>query len=723
MRLSLFLLLICVIYTGRAQSTIGQNQATNCNLANLFRQFSPENPDLGEDTLSINPKWLDGIGGFALTQEPPNINWVFEINNFYASRSSSSYFGDGLFSDIRLTNNVEIASIPFELSGNVVVQNNQINSRLSAITFSFDRQALVQRYNNNLNKNLLTTSFNALSDDQKNLLSNYSSVESYRQLRFSACYQLEKASLIQQIDSLINSMHTHSDSIRLDSLQDLRSKLEQKEHEVDSLHATILKQWGQLQKGASDLQKEWEKQKANALGGDLLKNENLNKLALSRWQRLLVNFEHFHIGSFRLGGNALDIASLPLHGIGFDFNRSGFYLSAAYGYEGRQRRQLPGYVQNFHFTGEGRRVLHMKAGIGDPQKNHFYIGMSDIRVPTPLHDSLGVFPKRSVVISADSRYNISEGFFVTCFMGISNSDFTGHSDIQKLLNELYAPDKRASNLAILAQVGWRSRSGQSEFLAGYQQVGSQYQSLGNMLLINNRQAIRLESRQTLFHKRCQLKMTALLGRPKEKGGVAIYPAVRENQFVGELSWRLDKRGSRAWTRYCPNTYLQQGEGGPLALYQVHLFNTGLQILLQAAPKELWSSSFQVTNYTDHSQFGDTSTVTGLWYSLLTQTYSARRYGFFASFNIGFDQNSRWNAKDINGEFSQSFILSKSFQLTQGIHLIRRYHDQNLLTGGSIAIQLSTKGHLRLALGGMYFSNLTTRHTHEYYLTSSASWQF
>lgn len=683
--------------------------------------------------LEVKEKWLSGIFGDIVSlgkvAEP---RWNIEANNFYASGESTSYFGDGLYSNLTLEHRAEIAGLPIGISGDLILQNNRVNNRLSAISIEFDQEALLNKYREQIGKKAIKESFDGLLDEQQQSLKENFSIEASRQILLSEIYQFRKSLLQHFVDSLTTAMrtrgdslteilHGRGDSILLDSLKSLQKDIKQAEHQVDSLYNATLSKWNETQQTIQ----EWREE---VMARQQLLEDNIEIGALHKYtdkqgvKSWLLNVSRFQLGSFRMRNSPFDVSSVPLHGLGMEIRRNGYYASISYGKEGRQQRKLPSYVQNLRLAGEGRTILQAKAGIGMPERSHLHLTFSSIQMKGTNGDSINlVFPKRNVLMSLDSRYLISDQFFIEMTGSVSSADFTGTSTSKELINSLYGnATQERNNMAGLFRVGWRDKEGHSEYSVGYQTVGGGFITLGNLFLIKNRNALRLEGKQRFMRNRGQLTASYLIGVTNYTA--EITPGIQQNQFSGELSFRLNKHGSRAWVKYSPSYYLQNAPGSSSTVYQMNLAMIGSQWMFPRGEKGQWMTMLQLTNFADESKYGDTSVVTGLWYGMLTQTYSSDKYMVTALTNVGIDKEDLKSVRDVNVDISQTWML-KSIQFTQGIQVIKRFYGSGFLVGGSGGIHFNTKKQFRIGLNGTYYMGVSNSEKNQFYFNSSASWQF
>ncbi len=730
MRLLMRLFLLCTVYISQGQGFIAPIERLSAKAVGVdTMSINLENFYGLADSMAISTikeKWMsDYFGDILNLNKITQPRWNLETNNFYASGQSASYFGEGLYSNLRLEHQLEIAGLPVGVFGDLILQNNQVNSRLSTIGIEFNQEALLNRYKEQLGKKAIQETFEDLENEQRQSMKENFSIQSSRKVLLSDAYQARKATLFHHIDSLRNAMQPRKDSVLLDSLQRLRDGIERTELRVDSLYNAGLSKWNETQQVLQQWRvKVLERQKVleeKLQAGSM--HEYTQKYAGKRnWRFLLLNFSQFRLGSFRIRGSPFDVSSVPLHGIGLEIRRNGYYASLNYGKEGRQQRRLPDYIRNLRLAGEGRKILHVKSGIGVPEKSHLHLAFSSIQVPEASMDTAySTFPKRNVLISLDSKYLVSEEVFIELTGSVSNADFTGTSSTKELLGSMYDKSvQEGNNMAGLLRFGWRDKKGQSEYTVGCQTVGSNFVTLGNLFLINNRNTIRLDGKQRFLHNRGQVKISYAKGTTNTATNVT--PGVQQDQFSGEISYRFNKYGSRAWVSYSPSFYLQNVPGADATVYQLNLATLGAQWVFPRGKKGQWMTMLQLTNYSDQSQYGDTSMVTGLWYGMLTQTYTSDKYSITVSANIGMDKDDLRLVRDFNMDVSQSFMM-KNIQIIQGIQVVKRFYGSGLLAGGSGGIQFSIRNGLRVGFSGAYLIGVSNGEKNQLYINSSAEWQF
>jgi hypothetical protein len=449
----------------------------------------------------------------------------------------------------------------------------------------------------------------------------------------------------------------------------------------------------------------------------------LFRTKLKKYESVLSGLNQFQIGSFRLNGNSLDVTSIPLHGFHSEYRMNGYYISATYGIEGRAIHNLPGYIQNKQITLDGRMVTQLKGGIGVSEKSHCYLSLTHISTRNSNVDSLiGHLPRENVVVTLDSRYLIKNYFFIDFLFGVSNSENGRLEGFKSLMQHLY--DNNGDNsisrrLASIAKVGWRDEHGNSEWSAGFQGIGDLYETMGNPFLLKNRRALRIEGKQRFFKQCLQLKGIYVYGFSNSS---SLYPSVNQEQISGEASLRLDRRGSKVWAKYSPNLFLQTASGIKNAVYQLNLASAGVQIRYKPTRRGQWSTMIQITNYADHSTYGDTSTMSGLWYLMAFQSYTSGKYNITFLNNTGVDRRNPGIIKDMTEDVSQTFFMKK-IQLSQGVQIVKHVYDKGLFAGGSAAIKMQGTQRLKFGLSMTYLFSLNAGLKNQYFLNSTASWQF
>jgi hypothetical protein len=331
-------------------------------------------------------------------------------------------------------------------------------------------------------------------------------------------------------------------------------------------------------------------------------------------------------------------------------------------------------------------------------------------------------PKRNLVILAESRYQISKRVFAEAMASLSSADFSGGSGTGQLLEEITDPGSSSGdNLASLMRFGWSNQQQTSEYSIGYQTVGSNYVTLGNLFLLNNRNALRLEGKQKFSKGKGQIRAYYLKYSPNGNGSEAT-AATRQDQISGELSWRIGKKGSRVWARYSPCFFFQNLEANAISAVQLNLASIGGQWILQRKNKGQWVSMVQLTNYSDQSSFGDTTIFTGSWYGMLSQTYSTDKYQLSVLTNLGIKRDNWRVLQDFNVEINHSFSM-KNVQWTQGTQILKRVYDKGTFLGGVGNLQLKLNYWLRLGVGGAYYWALKKDQKNQFYLNTTANWRF
>jgi hypothetical protein len=720
--------MLCMVCLCRSQ----EPAAYSSDLSILAKEVSSISYSLLNKEISLDSvltsisttNFLNNVKGLLKPEEMLKDKWSLEASSFWASGQSAYYFGDGVFSNLRLENQADLLGVPIRIYGDLVLQNDQINTRLSALGVEIDYELLLKKYKNRLVEHNIQEAFQNLSEGKQNLIKEHLGLEAARTVLLSNEYALRKAGLKDRIDSLKETITLSGDSMLLDSLNKYKMVMEKTEARIDSIYKDGLLKWTEVQQAMQSWHNlaeiEQEKIENNlANGGIHMYNDGYKKTF--DWRSILLNIKQLKIGTYRMQSSPFDLSSIPLHGGKIAIQRKGYYVEVNYGKEGKQQRQFPDYVRNFRLAGQGRSIFQIKAGIGKVERSHLHLTFTSINIKSSADSASTSFMKKNVLFGLESRYLISEHVFADLTASVSAADFTGQLGTKELLGGLYNPSASiGKNMASLLRFGWKSKKGIAEYAVGYQIVGSNYVTLGNLFLLQNRHAVRVEGKQRFLQNRGQVKITYIKG--SANGSSDVNAAVQQDQFSGELSYRLSKTGSRVWASYSPSYYVQSGQGSEDAIYQLNLITIGAQWMMPRTPKGQWMTMLQMTNFSDQSQFGDTSVVTDLLYLMLAPTYASNKYRVTLLFNTGFDKHAVSAVRDFNVDLSQSFLLKK-VQLTQGVQLLRRFYGQGLLLGGTGGIQFQLGKGLRASLGGTYFVGLSNAEKNQFYMNSTVSCQF
>ena len=649
--------------------------------------------------------------------------WTFEANSFYASGTASSALGGGLFSDLSLSNRLSILGVPVKVSGSLILQNGNVNSRLSSLGVEFDYERFLDRLSREKTQTAFQKKLKELPEKRKKELNEYAQLTNDRKIIGSEQYAQSKRAILNRLDSLSSGTQSHVDSVLLDSLQKIKTKFQDFERKVDSLYAVDSKKWSEITRDIQELREKVNAQRdlfdLQVEQGRLHRfvDQNLKKNA---WKSILLNISKLKFGSYYLMDHQFSISGVPMHGVAIEVRRDNYYISISYGKEGKQNRRLPDYVRNVKLSGEGRTVFFARTGIGMPEKSHLHLSFSSIRLSGGADSVFHALPKQNVVISLESKYLLSPQFYLEVTAGLYNSDFTGFATSKVLLSGLYeSVGEKQDNLAGLAKIGWKGKNGMAEYSIGYQIVGDKYVTLGNLFLLTNRKSVKVEGRQKFIKGRGQLQVSYTNGTTH--GNTDLVPGIKQEQVSGRLSYRLNKRGSRIWGSYSPGIFLQQAPESKVSLYQLNLVTAGLQWMFKSGRRGKWMTVAQVTNFSDLTNYGDTSVVTGLYYGMITQSFLAPNYTFSVLGNVGLDHQNAGKIRDFCTDISQTFIR-KHIQLKQGIQVIKRFYGSGLLVGGSAGIEQTFQSKLRIGLGGMYLFDVFGMEKNQFYCNASISWQ-
>lgn len=701
---------------------IGQNQMTFDSIVKQYEELSGS-----IDTFNGAPgSILEGLFEKEFLQAiKRNVGWDLQNEVYYASGTAQSYFGEGWFTRTGISKKVTIAALPLKIGGDIVTRQNSVDWRLSSFTLEVDADQIFDQYKKRAEKVANQQSWDQLTSEQQNKIRNHTISEKMVRSVKNEAFQKGKNELIGRIDSLKSlQVLSGKDSSRLDSLEKLKIKVAEIEKNADSCYQQCVKNATEVQALVS----KWQ-QKADAANNLLQENAMNGNWDNKVWDSVQGNQKHLKYlqmfrelktGTYRLSGSNLDVSSIPLNGAKAAIFRHGYYVGMSYGQESSPSKYLPSYAQNLKLNGTGRRVMNVRSGLGTPEGNHAHIVYTDIRLPAnhPTEDSfLPTLPVRNILLTLDAQYNLGKQFFTTLIASASGSDYSGTARFSALTESLFQPEKQTANKAVLGKIGWQSKKQNTVMAVGYQSTGNEFVTLGNLFLLTNRNGVRLEYKQKMFRQRLSVKTCYIFTQLSDKQEVVN--ASSQNQYSVEATIRLGKRGSRVWAQYAPAVYTNQG--GETAAYQINLATAGMQIVYPKHKKGQWLTLLQVMNYNDQAQFGDTSTITGLVYGMLSHTYTGEKYSMTTMVNTGFDRIDR-TLKDLNADCTQTLLVLKDLQLIQGINLVQRYYDSGLYGGGTLGIQWLHKT-VTLGVRATGLKHLNGRQKDQVFLNTTVTYRF
>lgn len=732
MRLLLPLLTIVVVNFCQGQSITPAQNSTDQGtfrpkgLSALFN-LNKDDILLTESADSMNIFFLYEKYNTSILEKGIETNWIIGLDNFYAKGQDSSFIGDGLFSNLTLENRSVLFGLPIRVTGDLVLQNNQVNNRLSGLSVEFDSDALINNYRQKAEELFINESFSNLPLEKQDLLKKFSAAEQYMRLIGDSIYQEQKKNMTIQIDSLNLKATSKIDSSIVDSLSRLLSRANAAERKIDSLYTSISHKYGQIDEAIQEwkgmVNLEQLKMEDEIKSGTLHRLISNNKLS-KKGKSILTNIQNLSIGSVRVSSSPYDVSSIPTRGIGGEFYRNNYYVALHYGVEVKPAKRVADYERSLQSLSGGRKVFQIKAGIGLPEKSHLHLIYSDIRAGANTDSSYmsALFPKHSTMITVDARNVIMKNLFIDLVGTISNADMTGSSNTNTLMQGMYEDIKSGSGkkMAGLARMGWQSLNSSSEWSIGYQTVGDQFASNGNPFLIKNRNTLRIEGKQSLAKRRLQIKGSLIRGLSNKSNN--INPDTDQWQYSGELSYRIGKRGTRIWANVKPAFFTQEAAGSEPIIYQANLASLGSQIMYKPGKKGQWSSMLHFTNFSDQTQFGDSAIVSGMVYSTCVHSYATQKYSFSISGNLGLDGKNIKRVIDYSAEASQTFSL-RLVQITQGIQMVKRFYQKGTLAGGNISIQLNNFRRIQVGAGLSYLHPLSNGNKEQLFINTSAAWRF
>ncbi len=694
--------------------------------ASIIKEYFPDINLIDVDSLIANEIILDGRHDNNGDQNGER-RWLVDLDNSYAYGPSISYLGDGLFSNILLQKETVLFGYPVALKGNIVVQNNQLNTRLSNLSFEFDYSKYVDNFVNENKSVLKNIEISKLSPMQIALLKKRKVAELYLKKIGEEEYQRAKINLITHIDS-INGSGVPYDNKYVDSLTNRLNTLNTFENRVDSimnnnrLINTLDSIYVALNQTVNLKEQEILQSLEEGTYHKIIKKyPELSKV--NNIKSALLNIPKLNIGSFRSTGTSFDVPRVPLHGISIETKRNNLYLAAMYGIEGRQSQNSPHALRAISVFGEGREVASIKAGVGTAKMDHVHFSLAQIKNPkqdTNTNQIVGA--RNNIVATCDTRMQIDNSVFFEATSSLSSADYGGNKDASELLNELYKNAVTgASNFAYLIRSGWEDNKKKHIISIEYQSIGDQFISLGNPLLIPGRSNVRLNTKHQLFNKKMRLGFLYAYGTGASSHN--LYPDISQNQMSIDLSLQISKQGGRIWLNYSPNHIAQRSNlESAGSLFQFNMTSLGCQLIYPVFNSMHWTGMLQISNFYNLSAYQDTSFLSGLWYTHFTQSITSEKHSISMTTSLGVDQNDLANIKDVNMDITQSFSLGKH-QFSQGFQYVKRPFESATLFGGSIGATIHLFDDLDARFNVVYWVDIKDRKNNQMLINSGISYAF
>lgn len=694
--------------------------------ASIIREYFPDINLIDVDSLIVNESILDDMHDNNGDQNGEK-RWLVDLDNSYAYGPSISYLGNGLFSNILLQREIVLLGYPIVLKGNLIVQNNQLNTRLSNISFEFDYSRHIDNIVNDNKILLRSIEISKLSPTQITLLKKRKIAELYLKQISKEEYQRAKINLITQIDS-ISGQGRPDDNKYIDSLTNRLNTLSVFENKVDSVmnNNRLINILDSIYSEVNQTINLKEQEILLSLEEGTYHKIIKKYPELSRVKNIksaLLNIPKLNIGSFRSTGTTFDVPRIPLHGISVEAKRNNLYLAGMYGIEGYQSQNSPHALRAVSVFGEGREVASIKAGVGAAKRDHIHFSLTQIknRKHGPNANQI-VGARNNIVATCDTRMQIDNSVFFEATGSLSGADYGGNKGATELLNDLYKNAVTgSSNFAYLIRSGWEDMEKKHVISLEYQSIGDQFVSLGNPLLIPGRSNIRLNTKHQLFNKKLRLGFLYAYGTGVSNNN--LYPDINQNQMSIDLSLRISKQGGRIWLAYSPNHIAQKPNSESTgSLFQFNMTSLGCQLIYPVFNSMHWAGMLQISNFYNLSAYQDTSFLSGLWYTHFSQSIASEKYSISMSTSLGVDQDDLAKIKDVNMDITQSFSLGRH-QFSQGFQYVKRPFDSTTLFGGSIGATIHLFDDLDARFNVMYWVDTQDRKNNQMLINSGISYAF
>lgn len=439
----------------------------------------------------------------------------------------------------------------------------------------------------------------------------------------------------------------------------------------------------------------------------------------SRLEKWMVHFRKLKVGNVNLSDSPLSFSSIQANGATFDWNGRMFHVSVGFGKEGPQNAPATAFLQSANRLGFGRRVAHIKAGVGNESGSFLDVSFAQITAQTPeafMEGPANLGRKKNDLLGISGRYFLSKQVFLRFDGKVSNSDVLDSRITEDLVRNISeSVSKPFENAAIEAMTGYRSKRGASIAEMGYSHIGGQYYTLGNPFLLTNRRDFKMRIKQRLLKQRLSLNVEARLNTGLDS---TAGPSPRRNQYALDVAYRINRRGNRVWLKLQPVSFSQR-IGNRLQTTSFNTVTSGCQFNGRMGNTRRWSSLFQVMNYRQETTASDTAFTAGRWYGTIQYSLVGTRWvGTFSSYCGVTEGAFKEGQLGININF-----VFKKFQIEYGAQVLRRPLSAKIMRGGSLGFSAKVRNNISFSFRGAYLWDKSTLKDNGLYLSSLVQWAF
>jgi hypothetical protein len=186
--------------------------------------------------------------------------WEIASDNFWVSDIEDLYVGRGLFSDYSVKNNLAVLGLPVNIEGHLILQNSQINKRLSGFRFEFDKDRFNNQCREKIKKEDLRKNIKESGVSKEDLMKQAKNLEQYGKETVTIMVQnlmdsiknVAKESIEKQIsksktnlDSTLSSFNSPIWISKRDSLENnFRIQVNEKKHQGEEISNWLNEQKG-----------------------------------------------------------------------------------------------------------------------------------------------------------------------------------------------------------------------------------------------------------------------------------------------------------------------------------------------------------------------------------------------------------------------------------------------------------------------------------------------
>jgi hypothetical protein len=635
----------------------------------------------------------------SLPTKTPKPTFTLGWDGYYFSGNQSydSVFQNNneLYSSLSLSSNANIAGLPVQIFGQATFHNLQIDRQLSDFSISFDQTSFLRKLRDKHRPSINLNNFSGvghgddlsryLNQEEKKAMINEIKHRLYKAVLDHPEYLKKKAALRERLDSTQQKIQ---EANLLDSLQKKYQLLNQLEQGYrDSWDYKCVDNDRFLSTGRSKLKaleqfnENWSDPKS------WMKDSVLNEVGAA--QKLLIYTRNLDIGQFSVRGSDFTLFQMPLQGIHAEHEGKNWFIEIAQGRQRFQQGFAPSYSRLLFNPNPNKTFSYIKAGVGDQERDYFYISMLRSTVSNRHLDSLTFLQGTNLVWELSGKIHLNQ------FVGLEVSGAT--ADVNSAANEVNPNTNTAlAQTAFKANLVFTSPKQGNRLGLGYFFTGPSFFSYGNPFLFNNWRGLNAESRLALFKRKLMLNGSLKYGRVIDEAaqGGKYY----ELQFFGQMTAKLT-RNSTLSLSFLPNFFEQsnhetQSLKGAQSIYQ--MLYTQFSSLGKKGDQLI--TSLSLSNYRFNYQLLDTLDTEAGVYAFCQEAIMWSN-GNTLTGSINFSKRLEWFEDWLSQvEFSKQF---PNCSLKGGVQALQQFGYKDHQWGVSLGMNTMAKTKVNIGFNLIY----------------------